>query len=1505
MTRSKSLKRTATEASSMSFFDPMADKSFALTSADSFTTEADSVDLDYQDLTYLLDFLNENKDVNENGKKHLQWEQLARAIMEDLDRDKGGSINVGELDDIYEEGKWPENRPTCKLKEFRDWCLIHPWYKDFAQLWAELSDGVEVTLDDFTKAMSPHLLKFIANKRQQSNQTTVGVSLLDEENVCTITSAEIQTFTDEASIHKTKVNTVVMRCTVSGEKAMALCRDSKTWRLSVEGKGAAYPETPPVHLASDYKDGDKLPEKSVGVQTTDKAVSVTVRYYDMPNNTKLYFRYGKEGAMFTEVGFYPVNPGAPEEKAEQIFAELDTQMSGGISLKELIPMSGDRLEDVNRSLLKFSVPLSYIQEIRPEAFKTYGVEKKRSIMLKVNPQFANCVEWSMLKTALDAEWQCSNPDSETVHFAMRPEFFNLWKQVIEECQMTKPQEWVRFYDGGYLEHKHMRGVYMRHGYGIQRWNDGKVYVGSWKHHTYDGPGSLYSSLTDYQKVVDQKKPTPLPIYEGNWADGVRNGRGTLHFEQDSKESTSAGDADTKAFTTSRGIRKTYEGFFYNGLFEGSGIITLKDAVAQQVTHTSQNAGRRMKRVMWPMLDPTKIMRFDGVFHPEQSEYPWKEVDAIVRRLSPKFDKKYAGETGPRLKLQELTKQDKRNKSDRYKRYFGTDQTDTQKAGARMPDVALAFYGLKLNGAPAETLHMYKGIAHYSCNSEFEGHFVNGWPQGEGKLTMFETTDAGKKQIASYDGDWERGIRQGMGTYIIEDQFRYEGEWKANRRNGKGKHTIINPEFVEDYGYEIYDGDWEDHKRHGKGVMTYPEGGQGKGKLVYEGDFVKNKRDGKGILKHISEDGKEEHILYVGAWLNDKMYAPSDNIHHVPAWSYTVSPDKAIKRYYFGGLTKEGERLGKGILYSDEVSKDEAFQRAFHAVEEYTSGNADLYRIYDGQWRRNVPHGTGKQWFPDVEGVYDGQFSNGKRHGQGIWNALADKEKKTRWSYKPMPDGEGRKPLPNFKDDKMHGIGIVEDEDHVYEGVIYENGECKMPFTKAGPPITGFDQSVVLGGVINRIKIRRNQANSNKTMQDTAYAETSLLAQGVKKEKVVQQVEDKVEEAQGNGVLVRQPTDLNDEYEEDILVEGGTGVNKVLNGLYFKMAGTFGLLIYKLVKPAERAGGLFGAHEAVSERYLYQNQEKTAWVISEKYGKPPRKLGVGCAAIDSVQMHPSKISKSKKWYVWHNDSGRLRMPGDETDMTPAEEQQDTFLESSLQKVGFDEESIGQGKAWLIAHGVGEQTVGKIGKKGPIDFLTMNTVVGFEIYGADPGFWSGFASSHMLRIAKEFYRRPVYEAEDERQYLYWIPGSYGDDSNAEGDTPEKFQQRVEEGLEAVGIDAPVEAEHIDNIFAQPGAWVIAEEVGILPGSPDCAAWVVDSGNSPHQIPEERSWVVRDYTPGAALKFVVNPEFKLLLEMGDRSAAADIVGLLDGEEEPVNEMLKGTPTPIENEYGTDHRR
>ena len=56
----------------------------------------------------------------------------------------------------------------------------------------------------------------------------------------------------------------------------------------------------------------------------------------------------------------------------------------------------------------------------------------------------------------------------------------------------------------------------------------------------------------------------------------------------------------------------------------------------------------------------------------------------------------------------------------------------------------------------------------------------------------------------YEGDFEKGKRNGYGTNVWTDGWKHTGYWKDNLRNGKGKETT-------DKG-KVYEGEWINDKR---------------------------------------------------------------------------------------------------------------------------------------------------------------------------------------------------------------------------------------------------------------------------------------------------------------------------------------------------------------------------------------------------------------------------------------------------------------------------------------------------------------------------------------------------------------------------------------------------------------------------------------------------------------------------------------------------------------------
>lgn len=190
--------------------------------------------------------------------------------------------------------------------------------------------------------------------------------------------------------------------------------------------------------------------------------------------------------------------------------------------------------------------------------------------------------------------------------------------------------------------------------------------------------------------------------------------------------------------------------------------------------------------------------------------------------------------------------------------------------------------------------------------------------------------------------------------------------------------------------------------------------------------------------------------------------------------------------------------------------------------------------------------------------------------------------------------------------------------------------------------------------------------------------------------------------QAMGVLVRQPTDLTMP-EEDVLVTGGTGGNKLMNGLYFKMSGTFGVPIYKHSLAKKDGSGFV-------HKFMYRDTKKELWLISDSPGNdtvPEMRKVKNCAMVEDRQVNPGRIQSL--WFVWHEDTSQMRVFGDK----------DPIL---------------------------QMPTGLIFKKEmrPIDKIEVQSVVGFEVTGVHTNGNLKKIASLLLRHPSLYYGRPVYEA-----------------------------------------------------------------------------------------------------------------------------------------------------------------
>lgn len=1116
-----------------------------------------------------------------------------------------------------------------------------------------------------------------------------------------------------------------------------------------------------------------------------------------------------------------------ESRVESVFSKLDVQMSGGIGLQELIPMSGDGVEDAQSNLAKFKIPLNYIKEIRMDAAKTSGAgeEQRQTVRFQVHPDFENSPEWRLVKKGLSPDWE-PNPNFEFLQVAMVPQYLAMWKQVIKDCGMDSVQEWIRFYQGSTMDHPILDGVYMRSGNnGVQRWPDGKTYRGAWDNHLYHGEGSLYN---DYEDMANGVKP----IYKGEWKNGKRHGYGELRWEQDNS------DRQRKTFGDRQfsGVRKVYEGEFEYDLFSGQGTMRLEKAVSQSL-RTMDHQGLSPGRVPLPNLDPVFILSFEGTWASD-----WYMTDEEARVFSPLYDnlhQKEESRTGERkakrdLDLDKVSPVQMKRRDQKFARYFSTDPLGVQAAGDPLPDLALAYYQQK--GGDAN--HMQKGTARYADFTEYIGEYVRGVPGGKGKMTQYDHRDGKQgKPLAYYDGHWKHGKFHGQGRYSTEDGLVYEGHFEDNLRHGHGVETATE-ELAPKLGYSKYEGQWQRGLFHGEGKLTYGDPDGDMSRLVFEGKFVDGKRTGTGRVFDFKPDG-EKRLKLLCSFENDKIItSKKDNIY---AWACFDGPGK----YFYGLLGQEGDIGVWGTMYSARAEEDPDFIDCMTKGLPYQKENPEeedvKYILYHGQWKDSVPDGFGVQHFEGAVvhpasnpmngahgGTYTGDFVKGKRHGRGVWKTMGGG-----WEFRPIANED----VPNWENDLMHGIGIVEDSEHVHENVIYTKGKCQMPFTELGPPKTGFE-SAAFNEVLPQASRKRAYVTPLPTTEDPE-AEKALPEKNNPVWALVKSFGQKLKKEQSEGwealdkknelrflrdtafplgpttqavgrmnstmtsvmtmrsmattaagaepqaaALVREPTDLSLP-EEDVLIKGGTGENEVINGVYFKLMHTFGVKAFKMVKQT-------GFYTAPVVRYLYWDHVSGAWTIS-----PKPLVGVclapGCAfAQEEHTEHPSMVSKP--WYVWHGYSGALLAHGEEI----KEEDED-------EEKGFSLRSL-------------------MGPPAPVDKIEAKSIVGFQVTG-NSDHLGKIGVGLMLRIPMTLFGRPVYEYEGGGQYLYFQrkEASLSDGQDA---SLEEFGAGVEPTPE--------------KLFQYEGRWIIAMDMGVELESPDCYGFVEDTAVTPDQI--SGTWKVR---------------------------------------------------------------
>jgi hypothetical protein len=150
----------------------------------------------------------------------------------------------------------------------------------------------------------------------------------------------------------------------------------------------------------------------------------------------------------------------------------------------------------------------------------------------------------------------------------------------------------------------------------------------------------------------------------------------------------------------------------------------------------------------------------------------------------------------------------------------------------------------------------------------EGEFKNEEFHGEGKLVLYSGAE-----WEQYDCQWERGKRQGHGTWHDSKGNKYVGEWVNGNMEGSGVYTYPSG--------DQYDGQWKRDVKDGQGTYKYADGGQLRGR------WKDNKKHGVGEHQH--EDGSQEV----------RRYAANQPVGDGVKWSddgpWRISMDGGMKR----------------------------------------------------------------------------------------------------------------------------------------------------------------------------------------------------------------------------------------------------------------------------------------------------------------------------------------------------------------------------------------------------------------------------------------------------------------------------------------------------------------------------------------------------------------------------------------------------------------------------------
>ncbi len=128
--------------------------------------------------------------------------------------------------------------------------------------------------------------------------------------------------------------------------------------------------------------------------------------------------------------------------------------------------------------------------------------------------------------------------------------------------------------------------------------------------------------------------------------------------------------------------------------------------------------------------------------------------------------------------------------------------------------------------------------------EYEAQLTDSKPNGFGRQYRKDGT-------LIYEGQYKRGVRDGIGTIYWTNGNKYLGQIKNNKIDGTGQLEYI--------GIGTYQGHFVNGLKDGTGIFSWNNGEQ------YSGSWKNDMLNGNGT--YLFKNGDE----YIGKWLNNKMH----------------------------------------------------------------------------------------------------------------------------------------------------------------------------------------------------------------------------------------------------------------------------------------------------------------------------------------------------------------------------------------------------------------------------------------------------------------------------------------------------------------------------------------------------------------------------------------------------------------------------------------------------------